>query len=62
MSDTENPMVRDELWPRDANNTSAVKVGTCEECQETIWAGNIYYYGVKGGIRCHKCGYAAEVK
>jgi hypothetical protein len=53
--DTENPMVRDELWPRDSNNTVPERVGKCELCHNTIWAGHIYYYG-KTGFRCEKCG------
>jgi hypothetical protein len=53
--DTENPMVRDELWPRDANTYVPERVGKCETCWTTIYSQQTFYKGRKGGITCHPC-------
>ena len=59
MSETENPMARDELWPEDAfgrrRERPTSRLGKCEVCGNHIWSGSTFYYG-KVGYRCLACG------
>ena len=58
--DSDNPMVRDDLWPRDENTRTIHKLCDCEACGEYIWSGQTFYAGDKGGHICERCVYKRQ--